>query len=182
MSTALDEAATALTRMKSEKQSYEAFLRGANQAPSPSQQEAPVSTLAPSSTGHSGAKTNATETRQAPPKSVSHQQVPIDTRAETPPLPARTQSTPSHGGTKTSNGAPGGKQATKSTPQHQPPVDSRAETPPLPAQSQQTQSLQQQASDSMQSLQRLLTQGKCLVIQYGCTVVCHLSSQVCWHS
>ena len=36
MSTALDEAATALTRMKSEKQGgYEAFLRGANQAPSP---------------------------------------------------------------------------------------------------------------------------------------------------
>lgn len=35
VSTALDEAATALTRMKSEKQTYEAFLRGANQAPSP---------------------------------------------------------------------------------------------------------------------------------------------------
>ena len=36
VSTALDEAATALTRMKTEKQSYEAFLRGATQAPSPS--------------------------------------------------------------------------------------------------------------------------------------------------
>ena len=36
VSTALDEAATALTRMKSERQGgYEAFLRGANQAPSP---------------------------------------------------------------------------------------------------------------------------------------------------
>ena len=36
VSSALDEAATALTRMKSDRQTYEAFLRGANQAPSPS--------------------------------------------------------------------------------------------------------------------------------------------------
>ena len=48
MSTALDEAATALTRIKSDKQNYEAFLRGASQAPSspglqppPSLQHAP---------------------------------------------------------------------------------------------------------------------------------------------
>lgn len=49
VSTALDEAATALTRMKSEKQTYEAFLRGANQAPSPHSAPAPSNQQQPSS-------------------------------------------------------------------------------------------------------------------------------------
>ena len=58
MSTALDEAATALTRMKTEKQTYEAFLRGANQAPpplappsNPQPSFPPISSVASSSNG-----------------------------------------------------------------------------------------------------------------------------------
>ncbi len=173
VSTALDEAATALTRMKSEKQSYEAFLRGANQAPSPSQQEHSN----PTQIGH---KTAAAPSGR-PPKPGG----PVDHRAETPPLqmqskmtvptrqasksvPPQNQpksSTDHHraetpplptlpSGAKTS--VPARQSSTKS---QQPVTESGEATPPLASPSHQTQSLQQQASDSMQSLQRLLTQG-----------------------
>lgn len=71
VSTALDEAATALTRMKSEKQTYEAFLRGANQAPPPTAtapghpQQAPLA----------GKPTVAKEQQQAQPSLA--QQLPL---------------------------------------------------------------------------------------------------------
>lgn len=124
VSTALDEAATALTRMKSEKQTYEAFLKGASQAPSPpAQHEPPLSNpVVPSSTGNAGMKISANVT--------------IGSRQQ--------------------------QQLKQTSQQQQAPVaDVCNQTPPLPpqAQAEQPHSLQEQASDSMQSLQRLLTQG-----------------------
>ncbi len=154
--------------MKSEKQSYEAFLRGANQAPSPGQQELP-------NPAQTVAKTSATtSTRQPKPGA------PVDPRAETPPLqshakmvipprqaskslPPQNQSksstdrraeTPPLPNVGVTKGSTPARQSSKSV------AESGDETPPLASPSHQTQTLQQQASDSMQSLQRLLTQGE----------------------
>jgi len=80
VSTALDEAATALTRMKSEKQGgYEAFLRGANQAPSPTplsvgspQQGTKTGSITASSSSSSSGTTKQSETH-FPPHLHPHQ-------------------------------------------------------------------------------------------------------------
>ena len=124
VSTALDEAATALTRMKSEKQTYEAFLRGANQAPSP---------VTVSASSHS-------QPQPSYPAAVSSVAV--------------ATSIPSAGskGSMASGGGGGGGR----TPGQQ-------KGPPQQQQQQQqqqpSQQNQQSPADSMQTVQRLLTQG-----------------------
>lgn len=116
----MDEAATALTRMKSEKQTYEAFLKGAGQAPSLSPQ-------------HSS------------------------------PLTSVTQLSASNGSVKISADVTvGSRQPQKPNPQHPPLGEAHIQSS---VQSkgqlqQQPQDFQEQTSDSMQSLQRLLTQGE----------------------
>ena len=112
VSSALDEAATALTRMKSEKQTYEAFLRGANQAPPPLAVSAP--------------------NNQQQQQQQSH---------PAPPSSSIAMPTSSSGGGGAKGSGPGGGRMMSQQKGNQP------------------QALPSTAADSMQTVQRLLTQG-----------------------
>lgn len=125
VSTALDEAATALTRMKSEKQTYEAFLRGANQAPSP-------------------VSVSASSHPQPQPSYPAISSVAVATSI--PGAGSKGGGVAGGGG----GGAGGGR------------TPSQQKGPPQQQQQQQpSQQNQQSTADSMQTVQRLLTQGVC---------------------
>lgn len=142
VSTALDEAATALTRMKSEKQTYEAFLRGANQAPSS------LSVSAPNN---------------------QQQPQPVVSQPSYPPVSSVAMATsiscgsgkgggPGSDGAGVVGGGGGGKMPNqqKELPQQR----QQQQQPQVQNQQQQVQNQQQQQPlDGMQTVQRLLSQG-----------------------
>lgn len=133
VSTALDEAATALTRMKSEKQTYEAFLRGANQAPSP------LSVAAPN----------------------SPQPQPAVSQPSCPPTPNVALATSISGGSA-KGGGPGGGGGTAGGGGGKLPTQQKGVQQPPPQQQQQQPVQNHPPLDGVQTVQKLLTQGtKC---------------------
>lgn len=159
MSSALDEATTALTRMKSEKQTYEAFLRGANQSPlcapltpAEEQQQKELTDFIMHRTEQS-----LLQQRQQVQQQHHHQHQ-HSQQKEPPGPPTSTVAVPTNTPSNSSCGvaSKGGGGAGKGMSQ------SKAVQMPLQQQQppqQRQQSTQIPPSDSMQTVQRLLTQG-----------------------
>jgi len=173
VSSALDEATTALTRMKSEKQTYEAFLRGANQAP----HATPVSVAEQQQQLlHDQQHQRA---QQLPPLQQHRQQQqsqlqqqkehtapPMTSGVVMPPTTILNTSNSSLG----AKGVGGNGKGTAQQKLIQPTLQQHQHLQ-LQKQQQQQQSLQPPTTaDSMQTVQRLLTQG---------TVVCFLTVSIC---